>query len=92
MMRADARLPAARKAIATGRRPKLDAIARRLVRLSRSSSRHPEIRELDINPLLADEKGVIALDARVRIAARCATPRRPLAIRPYPVGVGDATC
>jgi acetyltransferase len=42
------------------------------------------VKELDINPLLADEYGVIALDARVRVApaARPATDR--LAIRPYP--------
>ena len=59
----------------------LDAIADALVRLSYLIARHPEIRELDINPLLADPDGVIALDARVGIAD---APRQPLAIRPYP--------
>lgn len=62
----------------------LDAIALNLVRLSYLISAHPEIRELDINPLLADEKGVIALDARVSIADQQKTPRVPMAIRPYP--------
>jgi len=33
----------------------------------------PEILELDINPLLARERGAIALDARVRIG-NSATP------------------
>jgi acetyltransferase len=46
---------------------------------------HEEIRELDINPLLADENGCVALDARVRIADPAVTPRKPMAIRPYPV-------
>src|SRR5690606_12483110 len=45
----------------------LDAIALTLVRLSYLVARHPEIRELDINPLIADDKGVIALDARIRV-------------------------
>ena len=62
----------------------LDAIALTLVRLSYLISEHPEIRELDINPLLADEKGVIALDARVRVADSIAEPRTPMSIRPYP--------
>ena len=40
--------------------------------------------ELDINPLLADAKGVLALDARVRIAATADSGPERLAIRPYP--------
>ena len=61
-----------------------DALARALVRVSELVVRHPEIRELDINPLLVDDKGVIALDARMRLADEAKSPRLPLAIRPYP--------
>ena len=50
------------------RPPDLAAIADTLVRLSYLIARHPEIRELDINPLLADDEGAIVLDARVAIA------------------------
>ena len=42
------------------------------------------MREIDINPLLADDKGTIALDARVRVALAEEGARVPLAIRPYP--------
>lgn len=63
----------------------VEAIAAALVGLSAMIVAHPEIRELDINPLLADDKGVIALDARVRIADEAKSPRVALAIRPYPV-------
>jgi len=62
----------------------IDAIALTLVRLSYLAARHPEIREIDINPLFADETGVIALDARVRIADAQSDPRTPMAIRAYP--------
>lgn len=62
----------------------IDRIAETLVRLSYLVARHPEIRELDINPLLADEAGVIALDARVRVEDQELNPRVPMALRPYP--------
>lgn len=65
----------------------LDAVADVLVRLSQLVIHCPAIRELDINPLLADKDGVIALDARIRIEPREADkvgPNTRLAIRPYP--------
>src|SRR5690606_34698482 len=62
----------------------IDRLAEALVRLSYLVARHPEIREIDINPLLADETGVIALDARVRVEDETASPRVPMALRPYP--------
>ncbi len=62
-----------------------DAIAEALVKVSQLIADHPEIRELDINPLIADPDGVIALDARVRIADETVHARQPMALRPYPV-------
>src|SRR3954454_9921147 len=61
----------------------VDAIAELLIRLGRLAAEHPEIRELDINPLLADETGIIAIDARVRVAPAPSGASR-LAIAPYP--------
>lgn len=62
----------------------IDGVVRALVRLSELAADNPEVVELDINPLLADAGGVIALDARIRVAPA----RRPgtgrFAIRPYP--------
>jgi len=67
-------------------RPAADvaALAGALVRLGYLVARHREIREVDINPLLADEKGIIALDARVRVEDAARHPRVPMAIRPFP--------
>ncbi len=62
----------------------IDAVAQALVRMSYLVARHPEIREIDINPLLADPSGALALDARVRIADARQHPRVDMAIRPYP--------
>lgn len=64
-----------------------DAIARALIDLGGLAADFQEIVEVDINPLLADDKGVVALDARIKIQKAPAPDRRPqwrLAIRPYP--------
>lgn len=58
-----------------------------LIRLSRLAADLPEVRELDLNPLLADSSGLIALDARIAVApvrARAAGAHPRFAIRPYP--------
>ena len=60
----------------------LDEIALTLIRLSRLVVDLPEVVELDINPLIADEKGVVALDARVVLTDKPSPDR--LAILPYP--------
>jgi acetyltransferase len=65
----------------------LAAIAEALTRLSQLVVDCPAVKGLDINPLLADEAGVIALDARIRIEPREVEMEGPnplLAIRPYP--------
>lgn len=62
----------------------LDGIALILVRLSYLVAEHPEIREIDINPLLADDRDVVALDARIVIADPVISPRVAMSIRPYP--------
>jgi acetyltransferase len=67
---------------------KQDAVAMVLVKLAQMAADIPEIRELDINPLLADEAGVLAVDARVAVGL----PERKFAgagpanfaVRPYP--------
>jgi acetyltransferase len=64
-----------------------EALALALVRVSQMVVECPEIVSLDINPLLADRDGVVALDARLvidpgRIGEPAPNPR--LAIRPYP--------
>jgi len=57
-----------------------------LVRVSQLAVEQPRIKELDINPLLASAKGLVALDARVVLHPAEITDAdlpRP-AIRPYP--------
>jgi acetyltransferase len=67
--------------------PALEAVLMRLAQLACDVA---EIAELDINPLLADGAGVIALDARVRLAAANASALPRLAIRPYPIELEEA--
>jgi acyl-CoA synthetase (NDP forming) len=45
----------------------LDALEEVLLRASQLAERHPRIAEMDINPLFALERGVVAVDARVRV-------------------------
>ncbi|KMO39875.1 bifunctional acetate--CoA ligase family protein/GNAT family N-acetyltransferase [Methylobacterium aquaticum] len=69
------------------------AVALVLVKLGQLAADLPELRELDINPLLADCDGVIALDARAAVAPLPPERRRDagagpsharFAVRPYP--------
>ncbi|MGE3872063.1 MAG: bifunctional acetate--CoA ligase family protein/GNAT family N-acetyltransferase [Parvibaculaceae bacterium] len=66
-----------------------DAVAGILTRLSQLSADIPEIREIDLNPLLADAQGAVVLDARIAVAPFRAgefraAPDTRFAIRPYP--------
>ncbi|HYQ92130.1 MAG TPA: GNAT family N-acetyltransferase, partial [Candidatus Competibacteraceae bacterium] len=67
-----------------GRRAELDAIALTLLKLSQMIIDLPEIVELTINPLWANEEGVLALNGVVTIAAASSSGFERLAIHPYP--------
>ncbi|NNM00604.1 MAG: GNAT family N-acetyltransferase, partial [Gammaproteobacteria bacterium] len=62
----------------------LDEVNATLIRIADMVVDNAEIIELDINPLLVNSDGVIALDARIRIEPAAGDPQRRLAIRPYP--------
>ncbi len=62
-----------------------DALALTLIKLSQMAIDLGELDELDINPLWLDQRGVLALDARIGVAPFTGVrPRDRLAIRPYP--------
>ncbi|MDB5958842.1 MAG: family acetyltransferase [Massilia sp.] len=67
-------------------RADMDSLYDVLVRIGQLAADLPELAELDINPLLADDAGVVALDARMRLAPAPAgaDPLGRLAILPYP--------
>jgi len=62
----------------------LDAICDALAAVARMQATLPELQELDINPLWADEAGVLALDARVRLAPAAGRATDRFAILPWP--------
>jgi acetyltransferase len=67
----------------------VDAVALVLVKIAQLAADIPEVTELDLNPLTADETGVIALDARIGVEAVPASLRRRgpnarFAVKPYP--------
>jgi len=57
-----------------------------LERVSEMVCELPEIVELDINPLIVDENGAIAVDGRIMVSVRppAAEPYAHMAIHPYP--------
>lgn len=62
----------------------LDALYDVLVAVSRMLADLPSMAELDINPLLLDEHGALALDARVRLSPVPVSGAGRFAILPYP--------
>jgi acetyltransferase len=68
---------------------RLDAIADVLIALSQMLADLPELAELDINPLLADDRGVIALDARLRVSRSAGAGTERFAIQPYPAELAE---
>lgn len=62
----------------------MDALVLTLIKVSQLVVDIGEVKELDINPLLVDQNGVVALDARIRVAPYEGHPHRRLAIKPYP--------
>jgi acetyltransferase len=65
----------------------MEAIEEVLLHVSAMTCEIPEIEELDINPLIVDEEGAIAVDARVVVEHRAPTLGRydHMAIHPYPL-------
>jgi acetyltransferase len=60
------------------------AVATTLIKLSQIAIDFAEVTEIDINPLVADENGVIAVDARIVVKRSTVSGTARLAIRPYP--------
>jgi len=63
---------------------KADALHDVLIAVSQMLADLPHLAELDINPLWVDEKGVLALDARIRVSPTPVAGAANFAIRPYP--------
>ena len=66
-----------------------DAVVAVLQALSDLLALEPRIAEIDINPLLADANGVVALDARVRVSASAPGGAEHFAIPPYPAELAE---
>lgn len=61
----------------------LDALAEVLIAIGRLACDVPEVAELDLNPVLCDASGALALDARIAVAQPSGAGARP-AILPCP--------
>ena len=64
----------------------MDMLEHVLLRVSEMVCELPQLREMDINPIIVDENGAVAVDARIVIESAPATARNyaHLAILPYP--------
>lgn len=64
----------------------LEAVEQILLRVSEMVCELPQLREMDINPIIVDESGAVAVDARIVIdhAGPTARDYQHLAILPYP--------
>ncbi|MEI8168590.1 MAG: bifunctional acetate--CoA ligase family protein/GNAT family N-acetyltransferase [Rhodoferax sp.] len=62
-----------------------------LVSVSQLLAEIPEIAELDINPLIVNFEGAIALDARIRLDAKAPAGASNFAIQPYPPQLEETT-
>jgi len=64
----------------------MDELVQTLCRVSEMVCELPQIVEMDINPLVADDKGVMALDCRIVVTHRTPSldPYSHMAIHPYP--------
>jgi acetyltransferase len=68
---------------------RMEAICDVLVAVSQMLADLPELAELDINPLLADGDGVIALDGRLRVVRATEAGTARFAIQPYPAELAE---
>ncbi|GAB6040715.1 bifunctional acetate--CoA ligase family protein/GNAT family N-acetyltransferase [Endothiovibrio diazotrophicus] len=67
----------------------LEALEAVLLRVSELACELPQVKELDINPLILDEEGAVAVDARLVVSYHSTTaqPYSHMAIHPYPVAL-----
>ncbi|NDY91733.1 bifunctional acetate--CoA ligase family protein/GNAT family N-acetyltransferase [Ideonella livida] len=67
----------------------LEALEQVLLRVSEMVCTLPQLREMDINPIIVDEDGAVAVDARIVVehAAQSNQAYPHLAILPYPAGL-----
>jgi acetyltransferase len=72
-------------------RPAADAgaLALTLMKVSQLVAELPEVAELDLNPLLVDEQGVVVAGGYMAIARPAGAAVDRLAIRPYPDGLEE---
>jgi acetyltransferase len=68
---------------------RVDAVCDVLTALSSMLADLPELAELDINPLWADNDGVLALDARIRVNSKRPAGAEKFAIAPYPADLSE---